>query len=435
MEEKNRLIPADEKELQDPENLIKNTEADTEGIVDFMHEEIKKRPMNRRKLLRRARETSLIAILFGTVSCIVFAILLPVINNILYPSENTAQTVMLPEENPYEELTPEDMVENERKVEQQKRISSALQELASESSGMIAAVSAISSDMDWFNDSYENKNTVSGLVTKKSAEGIFILVQSRRISDAQRIMVTFKDGTETEARIAGTDEVTGLTMLNVPLVSVPVGGRALIREAKMGSSVGPIITGAPVIAIGSPTGTPGSVTYGNVTGADNSLDILDNDLCLLTTDIYGSGDATGFLINLDGEVIGMIDMRYRDNSVPNMLCAVGISELRPVIRRMEAGRTKAFLGINGIDVTPEISKANDIPTGVWVKNVEDDSPAMAAGIQKGDVITGFGKTEILHMAGLIVQLENAEPGQNVILHIMRRNGGSFEEVQVPVSLQ
>ena len=53
MEEKNRLIPADEKELQDPENLIKNTEADTEGIVDFMHEEIKKRPMNRRKLLRR----------------------------------------------------------------------------------------------------------------------------------------------------------------------------------------------------------------------------------------------------------------------------------------------------------------------------------------------------------------------------------------------
>ena len=249
-----RLIPADEKELQDPENLIKNTEADTEGIVDFMHEEIKKRPMNRRKLLRRARETSLIAILFGTVSCIVFAILLPVINNILYPSENTAQTVMLPEENPYEELTPEDMVENERKleakeekewireelqgildekiigVEQQKRISSALQELASESSGMIAAVSAISSDMDWFNDSYENKNTVSGLVTKKSAEGIFILVQSRRISDAQRIMVTFKDGTETEARIAGTDEVTGLTMLNVPLVSVPVGGRALIRE-------------------------------------------------------------------------------------------------------------------------------------------------------------------------------------------------------------
>ena len=457
MEEKNKHIPAEENELQDPENLIKNSEADTEGIVDFMHEEIKKRPVNRRKLLRRARETSLIAILFGTVSCIVFAILLPVINNILYPSENTAQTVTLPEENPYEELTPEDMVENERKmeateekkrireelegildekiigVEQQKRISASLQELASESSSMIASVSGISSDMDWFNDAYENKNTVSGLVTKKSAEGIFILVQSRRILDAERIMVTFKDGTEAEAKIAGTDEVTGLTMLNVPLVSVPAGNRASIMEAKIGSSMGSIITGAPVIAIGSPTGTTGSVIYGNVTGADISLDILDNDLSLLTTDIYGSGDATGFLINLDGAVIGMIDMRYRDNDIPNMLCAVGISELQTIIQRLQTGRTKAFLGINGIDVTQEISEANDIPTGVWVKNVEDDSPAMAAGIQKGDVITGFGKTEILHMAGLIMQLESTEPGQTVTLHILRRNGDTFEEVQVQVS--
>ena len=457
MEEKNKHIPAEENELQDPENLIKNSEADTEGIVDFMHEEIKKRPVNRRKLLRRARETSLIAILFGTVSCIVFAILLPVINNILYPSENTAQTVTLPEENPYEELTPEDMVENERKmeateekkrireelegildekiigVEQQKRISASLQELASESSSMIASVSGISSDMDWFNDAYENKNTVSGLVTKKTAEGIFILVQSRRILDAERIMVTFKDGTEAEAKIAGTDEVAGLTMLNVPLVSVPAGNRASIMEAKIGSSMGSIITGAPVIAIGSPTGTTGSVIYGNVTGADISLDILDNDLSLLTTDIYGSGDATGFLINLDGAVIGMIDMRYRDNDIPNMLCAVGISELQTIIQRLQTGRTKAFLGINGIDVTQEISEANDIPTGVWVKNVEDDSPAMAAGIQKGDVITGFGKTEILHMAGLIMQLESTEPGQTVTLHILRRNGDTFEEVQVQVS--
>ena len=308
MEEKNKKtsgIKEADPVMPDPEKIIRNTEADTEDIVDFMHEEIKKRPVNRRKLLRQARETIGIAVIFGVVSCIVFAILLPVINNVLYPDEKTAQTVTLPEEKPSEELSPEDMVENERKkeaseekelireelrgildenivgVEQQKRISSSLQELAEKSAAMTATVSGISSDMDWFNDSYENKNTATGLVTSKTATEIKVLVQSRRIADAQRIMVTFKDGTETEARIAGTDEVTGLTMLNVPLVSVPVGGRALIREAKMGSSVGPIITGAPVIAIGSPTGTPGSVTYGNVTGADNSLDILDNDLCLL----------------------------------------------------------------------------------------------------------------------------------------------------------
>ena len=457
MEDKKKNIPKDEKDLQDPENIIRNSEADTEGIVDFMHEEIKKRPMNRRKFLRMARETMAVAVLFGVVSCLVFAILLPIVNNVLNPDGNTMQTVTLPEEKPSEELTPEDMVENERKkeaseerqkiseeldslldekiigVEQYKRITMSLQKLAEDNAGMIAAVSGITSDTDWFDDSYENRDTAAGLVTKKTDKDIFILVQSRRIEDAHRILVTFHDGTEAEAHIAGSDNITGLSVLSVPTASVPVGNRLQIKEAVLGSSIKSIITGAPVIAIGRLTGTLGSVIYGNVTSADENLELLDNDLCRLSTDIYGSNDATGFLINLDGAVVGMIDMRYRNSNIPNMPCAVGISELRPIIHRMESGKTKAFLGVSGIDVTSEISEANSIPIGVWVTHVEEDSPAMAAGIQKGDVITGFDKNDILHMAGLIVKLEETEPGQNVNLRIMRRNGGSFEEIKVNVT--
>ena len=117
MEENKNTVFQNESVLQDPENIIKSTEADTEEIVDFMHEEIKKRPVNRRKFLRMARETMAIAVLFGVVACVVFAILLPSINNVLNPGEDTAQTLDLPEEKPSEELTPEDMVENNRKQE------------------------------------------------------------------------------------------------------------------------------------------------------------------------------------------------------------------------------------------------------------------------------------------------------------------------------
>ena len=425
MEDKKKNIPQDETVLQDPENIIKNSEADTEDIVDFMHEEIKKRPMNRRKFLRMARETLAVAVLFGVVSCLVFAILLPIVNNALNPGGNTMQTVTLPEEKPSEELTPEDMVENERKKEaseERQKISEELDSLLDEKIIGIEQYRRITASLQ-------------KLVTKKTDKDIFILVQSRRIEDAHRILVTFQDGTEAEAHVVGSDSITGLSVLSVPTASVPVGNRTLIKEAVLGSSVKTIVTGAPVIAIGSPTGVLGSVIYGNVTSADESLELPDNDLCRLSTDIYGSNDATGFLINLDGAVIGMIDMRYRDSNIPNMLCAVGISELRPIIHRMESGKTKAFLGVSGIDVTSEISEANSIPIGVWVTHVEEDSPAMAAGIQKGDVITGFDKNDILHMAGLIVKLEETEPGQNVNLRIMRRNGGSFEEIKVNVTTQ
>ena len=443
----------------EPEQIIKSTEADTENIVDFMHEEIKKRPMNRKKLMQRARETMAIAVLFGVVSCIVFAILLPIINNIVNPGEKETMTVTLPETSESEELTPEEMLENERKreatkekariedeldslldekiigVEQQKRISASLQQLAADSSGMIAAVSGITSDTDWFNDSYENKDTVSGLVTKKTTSTIYVLVHSKSVEDASRILVTFKDGAEAEAEIAGSDPTTGITVLSVPMNAIPAEQRAGISEAVLGLSAGSIITGAPVIAIGSPTGTYGSVIYGNVTAADVNLEILDNNLYSLTTDIYGSREATGFLINLDGQVVGMIDMRYSDGNIPNMLCAVGISEMTPIIRRLESGREKAFLGICGINVTEEISKANDIPVGIWVTRVEDDSPAMAAGIQKGDVIVGYGSKEIYNMAGLIMSLEDTDPGQNIALHIMRRKGVEFESINVNVATE
>ena len=67
MEDNKNKIYKDDSVLQDPENIIKNTEADTEEIVDFMHEEIKKRPVNRRKFLRMARETMAIAVLFAEV--------------------------------------------------------------------------------------------------------------------------------------------------------------------------------------------------------------------------------------------------------------------------------------------------------------------------------------------------------------------------------
>ena len=56
-------------------------------------------------------------------------------------------------------------------------------------------------------------------------------------------------------------------------------------------------------------------------------------------------------------------------------------------------------------------------------------------IQKGDVITGFGKADILYMSNLIAQLEQTDPGSNITLEIMRRNGDAYEEIKVPVTTQ
>jgi S1-C subfamily serine protease len=60
---------------------------------------------------------------------------------------------------------------------------------------------------------------------------------------------------------------------------------------------------------------------------------------------------------------------------------------------------------------------------------------MAAGIQKGDIIVGCDGTNIQSFAGLIAKLEGTDPGDTILLHIMRRNGDAFEEIKVPVATQ
>ena len=65
--------------------------------TDFMKETIKQRPLNRRKLFRRTIITAAMAVIFGTVACLTFLVLEPVISNRLHPEEEP-QPVVFPEE-------------------------------------------------------------------------------------------------------------------------------------------------------------------------------------------------------------------------------------------------------------------------------------------------------------------------------------------------
>ncbi|MDA6987421.1 hypothetical protein OSM86_26030, partial [Escherichia coli] len=64
------------------------------------------------------------------------------------------------------------------------------------------------------------------------------------------------------------------------------------------------------MAVGSPVGYSDSIAYGVVTSVTNKISALDNEYNLLTTDILGSTDGSGILVNLDGEIVGIIAQSY-----------------------------------------------------------------------------------------------------------------------------
>ena len=181
-------------------------------------------------------------------------------------------------------------------------------------------------------------------------------------------------------------------------------------------------------------GTSGSVCYGIVTSSGTVIDQVDSAYKLISTDMYGSRNATGVLVDLRGMVIGLIDNSYNSSDRGNLLSAYGISELKRTITKMSNNQPRAYLGIHGADVPVEAIVESGIPRGAYIKEIEMDSPAMTAGIQSGDVIVQIGDTKIETYSELLNELYNSAPERVVTVTLMRQGIDSFQEMTVTVTL-
>jgi S1-C subfamily serine protease len=187
--------------------------------------------------------------------------------------------------------------------------------------------------------------------------------------------------------------------------------------------------------VGRPTGTNGSISYGAVTSASTNLDILDSGLMQITTDIYGSRQASGALLNTDGLVVGVIDTRHGRQDLPGILCAIGVTEMKPLIEKLSAGGKKSYLGVQCTDVPEDVRERMSIPEGVYLSEVADDSPAMQAGLQKGDVITSMGGEEVHYSTTISRILLEQEAGAEVEVTLMRPSGEGYTEMELTVTLE
>ena len=93
-----------------------------------------------------------------------------------------------------------------------------------------------------------------------------------------------------------------------------------------------------------------------------------------------------------------------------------------------------YMGIRGQEVSQDTAENTKIPRGIYVDQVEGDSPAMEAGIQTGDVITAFNKEDVRTMQRFYTELQKCQKEQKVKITIMRRGADGYGETQVTVTL-
>lgn len=416
---------------------------------EFMKEKIKERPLNKRKLLRRTILTACMAVVFGIVACLTFLVLEPLISNWLYPEE-PPQAVTFPEET--EEMLPEDMLitdepekpeehqpptivtqTKELEIEDYQMLYDKLYDKAQEVSKSVVTVTGVTSDIDWFDDTFENTRRSSGLIVADNGREYFVVTDKSRIESVESISVTFADGLQVTAALRKADPVTGLAVITVEASQLPQETRESIAVASLGNSNAPNLVGMPVMALGSPLGMSHSILYGTVTSAGNSLNLVDSAYKLLTTDMYASQNAGGVLATMSGKVVGIISMDYNNDDMGNMLSAIGISELKKTIEMLSNAQNKAYLGIYGTDVSWEAEHILKVPLGAYVTSIEMGSPAMQVGIQSGDIIVRIGGNEITSYGEYMNILNTLMPDSPVVLAVKRQGAEDYKEVEIEVT--
>jgi S1-C subfamily serine protease len=272
----------------------------------------------------------------------------------------------------------------------------------------------------------------SGFVIDKNGT---VLTNAHVVDEADRVTVTLNDGSIFPGEVLGTDEITDLAVvkINTKGVDLPVAALGNSDVVKVGDWA---------IAVGNPLGYNNTVTLGIISTLKRSsaaVGIPDKRLDFIQTDAaINPGNSGGPLLNGSGEVIG-INTAIRADAM-GIGFAIPINKAKAIYTQLAKGEqvSHPFLGIQMIDLTPEIAKENNadpnapmmIPEvkGVLVMRVVPNTPAEKAGIRKGDVILQIDGEAITAAEKLQNLVENSQIGQSLKLKL--RRGSETKEVAV-----
>jgi S1-C subfamily serine protease len=263
--------------------------------------------------------------------------------------------------------------------------------------------------------------------------------------DNKSIYVTFLDGNSYPATIRGKDVHSDLAVLQIDSSAISR-GEPMQNLTLANSSA--IQIGQPVIAIGSPAGLTGSMTWGIISQTSRvQQDPTGNFWVgnLLQTDAPTThGSSGGPLLNLNGEVIGITESGVASTEGPSVLSepaitiAVSSNTVKKVVDDLIKYGTykQPWIGVNVFDINPTIAQVMGLreALGVGIWNVTQGGPAYLAGIRP----TANDTYAILKVDGNLVRkksdlvnyIDNKKPGDSVDLQIRTNNYGFIKEFNV-----
>ncbi len=291
----------------------------------------------------------------------------------------------------------------------------------------------------------------SGIIISQDSDYLYIATNNHVVEGATTLTITFCDDNAVTAEVQGTDESTDLAVVKVRLSDISSETLSAIKVATIGSSDN-LAVGSSAVVIGNALGYGQSVTTGVISALDREVSIETSsgttitNLLIQTDAAVNPGNSGGALLNMNGEVIGIVSAKYSDTSVEGMGYAIPISSASDIIESLINGEevthdneavseteSGAYLGIYGMDINSQSASAYGLPVGVYVTQAIEGEAAANAGIEKGDVITSINGTAISSMTDIKEVLSTLNPGDTIQVTFADASR-SYDEATTTVTL-
>lgn len=270
----------------------------------------------------------------------------------------------------------------------------------------------------------------------------YIVTNNHVVANASKVEVTTNDHRVLQAKVIGTDPNTDLALIKVSATNLPI--------VKLGNS-DDVRVGEWVLAVGNPFNLNSTVTAGIVSAKGRNIGIIGSqddeqeqnpfgrsryqqeaapklnkaiESFIQTDAAINPGNSGGALVNTKGELIGINSaIASHTGSYEGYGFAVPVNLAKKVLNDLEKfGSVKrGYIGVNFVELNPDKAQELKISTsnGLYVNDLVEDGGAVAAGLQKGDIIVKVEGNKIYESSDLQERVGRLQPGDKIHLTVLR----------------
>lgn len=284
----------------------------------------------------------------------------------------------------------------------------------------VVSITSKSTYYDWFNVERTKGGTGSGVIVGETNDLYYIVTNNHVVEGASEVVIEVADGMAIDAKLIGADKQTDVAVVSIAKKDIDKDVQKTLKPMEIGDS-DKVKVGEPAIAIGSPLGYNNTLTAGFISAKDRSIQSDRTGVYIQTDAAINPGNSGGALVNSSGQLIGINTAKIADSTVEGMGFAIPINTVMPIVEELikTGSVARPFIGIVGKEISTQESSMYEIPMGVMLVEVLENSPAEKAGLQRTDLIIGIDDVKVFKMTDISGYIANKKPGDQVKITFIR----------------